>query len=119
MKHIGALILKFIIVAVILELVLLNLTYLTFGRILVISAAITVIAYLVGDLGILPRSSNTIATIADIGLSFVILLIFGFIYPSGNLTFLVALLASVVLGIGEWVFHRFLGKSVFPAEEHH
>lgn len=116
MKHIGALILKFLIVAVILELILPGLTALTFSRVLIISAVITVLSY-IGDLTILPRTTNTASTVVDIGLSLVIMLVFSLIYPLWKLTFLTALLAAVVLGIAEWVFHKFMTRMVLPVEE--
>lgn len=114
MKHIWALLLKFVIVAVVLEIVLLSLTLLSFGDILLISLAITVLAYLVGDLAILPVSNNTVATIADMGLSLIALLLFNYVYPGAGISFFDALAASIVLGIGEWVYHKFVAKSVLP-----
>lgn len=114
MKHLGALLVKFIIVAVVLEIVLLSVTALSFTNILVVSLTITLLAYLVGDLAILPKSNNTAATIADMGLSLIVILLFNYVYPGAGISFFDALFASVVLGIGEWVYHKFIAKSVLP-----
>jgi hypothetical protein len=118
MKHFGALVIKFLIVAAILELILLNLTSLTFGEVLVISLVITVLTYLVGDLAVLPRTNNTVATIADIGLALVVLLVANSFYPTrdpaGTIEFVDAVWAVLGLAVGEWVFHKYVSKSVLP-----
>ena len=114
MRHVGALLLKFIITAVVLELILLNLTALSFGSILVIALTVTVLAYLIGDMAILPRSNNTVSTIADIGLSFVTILLFNYIFPGAAISFFDALIASIGIGVGEWIFHKFVSRSVLP-----
>lgn len=110
MKHAEALILKFIMVAVILELVLMNLTRLTFGRILILSLVVTVAAYVIGDMLILRFTNNTVATIADIGLALLVVYLFNIIYVNAGISFLTALLSAVIIGIGEWVFHKFLAR---------
>lgn len=116
MRHIGALLLKFVIIAIVLELVLLNFTALTFGNILTIALTVTALAYLVGDMAILPKSNNTIATIADIGLSLITILLFNYIFPGTGISFSDALIASLGIGVGEWIFHKFVSRSVLPAQ---
>lgn len=116
MKHIGALILKFVIIAVVLELALLNLTVLSFGSILTIALTVTILAYLIGDMAILPNSNNTVATIVDIGLSAITIWLFNYIFPGAAISFFDALIASIGIGIGEWVFHKFVSRSVLPAQ---
>lgn len=118
MKHVEALILKFIIVAVVLELVLMSLTNLTFGRILFISLIVTVLAYLIGDMLILPRSNNTVATICDFILALFTVLIFNYVYYNARITFWSALLSAAIIGVGEWFFHKYLVKRTIKEEEH-
>ncbi|HYF81802.1 MAG TPA: DUF2512 family protein [Clostridia bacterium] len=108
MKHVSAILIKFIMVAVVLSIILLYTTNLTFSNILTISAVITVAAYLIGDLGILPKTNNIIATTADAGLSLVVLLVFNWVYPWAAISFFDALLAAVGLALGEWVFHKII-----------
>lgn len=117
MKHIGALLLKFFIVTIVLELVLYYTTELTFGDIIIISLAVTLIAYLIGDIVILKNTNNTVATIADIGLSLITILMFNLIYLDATISFFDALLASIFIGIGEWVFHKFVGKIILAEEK--
>jgi len=114
MKHIGAMLLKFVMVSVILEIFLLALTNLNYGNIFTISLTITVLSYFIADLAILPRSDNTVATVADVCLSFVTLLMFNLVYTGAVIPFLTALLASLGLGVGEWFFHRFMARSIIP-----
>lgn len=114
MKHIGALLLKFVLTSVILEIFLLAFTNLNYGSIFTIAVTITVLSYFIGDIAILPRTDNMIATIADVGLSFVTLLLFNMIYTGAVIPFYTALFASLVLGLGEWFFHRFMARSIIP-----
>lgn len=113
MKHISALLIKFVMCVVVLEIVLRLITNLTFTEILYISAAVTIIAYIIGDLLIL-RVSNTVATVADIGLSLVTIYAFNFIWNTREISFSDALIAAVALGVGEWFFHKYVASNVFP-----
>lgn len=114
MKHVYALLIKFVMVAVVLEVILSMLTDLTFSEILYVSATVTVLAYVIGDLLILAASNNTIATIADAGLAAFIIYMFNYIWELREISLSDALIAAVVIGIGEWFFHKYVAKNVFP-----
>ena len=114
MKHITALLIKFVMIALVLEIALNLLTNLTFGDILYIAAVITVLAYIIGDLFILPATNNTVATVADAGLAFVTIYAFNFVWGVRYISFLDALIAAAVLGLGEWFFHKYVASNVFP-----
>ncbi len=116
MKHISALLIKFIMIAIVLELVLLLATNLTFGEILWIAVAVTIVAYLIGDLFVLPRSNNTVATLVDIGLAFITIYMYNYLFNNPVITVMDALIASVIIGIGEWVFHKYMETKVLPSE---
>lgn len=113
MKHFAALLIKFVMVAVVLEIVLNLMTYLTFTDILLISLAVTILSYIIGDLLILPASNNTVATVTDFGLALVTIYMFNFILNVRLISFWNALVAAVVIGVGEWFFHKYLANSVF------
>jgi hypothetical protein len=115
MKHVSQILIKFVMVTIMLSLFLLYLTNLTFANILAISAVVTIAAYLIGDLGILPRTNNTIATVADAGLSLVTILMFNWVYPWADISFSDALLAAVGLAVGEWVFHKVISRGTSPS----
>lgn len=112
MKHIPALLIKFIMTAVVLEIVLLLMSGITFGRILWISLVITVILYIIGDMVILPATNNMIATLADMGMALIIIYMFNFFWNRNDISFLSALISGIVLGGGEWVFHKLVDRSV-------
>lgn len=116
MKHVYALLIKFIMVAVVLEIILGVMTDLAFTEILYVSVAVTVLAYVIGDLLILAASNNTVATLADAGLALFIIYMFNYIWPARTISFTDALVAAVVIGVGEWFFHKYVAKNVFPSE---
>ena len=101
---------KFLLVLAALWLVLTLIFDLRFGNVFWISVVLTAISYFVGDRGILPRTNNTIATIADFGLSFLtiwamqVMLIEFADYPYVTSS----LLAAAAVTIGEIFFHRYM-----------
>ncbi len=104
-------------VAVVLELVLLSLTKLRFGDILFISLVVTVLAYLIGDILILRYTNNIAATIADIGISLLTIYLFNYAYIYITISFRAALVSSLVLGIGEFVFHKYVVRTMHWSEQ--
>jgi hypothetical protein len=110
LKHITAIISKYIMVAVVLEIILKLMTSLSFGNILLISLAVTVIAYVIGDVFILPATNNIFAVIADFALALVTIYAFNFSLYRNMVSFWSALVAAAVLGIGEWFFHMFMKR---------
>lgn len=117
MKHVYAILAKFVIIAIILEITLGLMTDLNFTEVLMISLSVTILAYLLGDLFILSISNNTIATIADIGLTFLIILAFNYVYGYGRISYWASIVSAVVVGIGEWFFHKYVARHVFPNRE--
>jgi hypothetical protein len=98
--------------AVILEIALLLLSNISFSGILLIALVVTVISYIIGDMIILPATNNIVATIADMGLATVTIYLFNFLWSRGDIPFLSALVAGVVLGVGEWFFHKIIDRSM-------
>lgn len=116
MKHVVAIILKFIIVAVILEIYMLLATTLFFWQVLLLALVVTVAAYALGDILILARSSNTIATICDIALAFLIIFLFRYASGYGSIGIVDAIVCAVLIGIAEWFFHKYMAAKVL--EDH-
>ena len=75
---------------------------------LIAALVLAVLAYLVGDQLILRMSNNTVATISDAVLAFVYLWLVAE-WMDWNLNLWEILVISVVLGIVEAIFHRYLG----------
>lgn len=113
MKHAIALLIKFAMVTVILEIVLLTFTNLEFWNIFWISVTVSLLMYLLGDIIILSSTNNTLAIIADIGLSFFLIYMFNYIWFDSEVTFVSCLAASILLGIGEQFFHKYVEKNVY------
>ncbi len=112
MKHIIALLIKFVMVTVILSIVLGIMTSLTFGNILYLSVAVTVLSYVIGDLLILSASNNMIATIADFVIAFLAVYLFNDLVNVNMISLWDAIISAALVGTGEWFFHRYLGKKV-------
>lgn len=110
MKHLRNLIIKFLVVLIVLEIVLSLLTNLNFMDIAYVSLAVTLLSYFIGDLLILPKTNNTVATAADLALSFVTILLFDALIPGGVITPIDALWSSLALALGEWFFHKYLAR---------
>lgn len=114
MKHVMALIIKYVMIALVLAVVLSWLTDLTFSEILYIAGAVTILAYIIGDLLILPATNNTIATIADVGLALLTIYMFNYLWDNREISFTDSLIAAAVIGVGEWFFHKYVATNVLP-----
>ncbi|MBJ8031991.1 YndM family protein [Bacillus cereus group sp. N21] len=120
MKHIVALLIKYTAISAVLLMILGIFQDVSILRILLISLLITGTAYLIGDLFVLPRYGNMVATIADFGLSFLGIWVLTYFLTdidlTGNIgfsTFWAALLISVV----EIFFHIYMKKVVLHEDE--
>ncbi len=112
MKHMTALVIKFVIIAVVSELILGIFTNLSIREILLVSLTITVVTYFIGDLLILSVFNNTIAAVADAGLCWLIIYLSNYVWPVRSISLLSALSAAVVIGIGEIFLHMYIEKNI-------
>ena len=115
MKHIVALLIKYTAISAVLLVILGFFQDISIPRILLISLLVTGSAYLIGDLFILPKYGNMVATIADFGLSFLGIWVLTYLLTDADFTrnivassFWSALLISVV----EIFFHIYMKKMV-------
>jgi uncharacterized membrane protein YvlD (DUF360 family) len=99
-------------ITLILEIILLLFAKMTFGSIIWISFIVTTVSYLIGDLLILPATNNSVATLSDIGLSFVVIYLFNFFWQIGEISLANAIVSAVVIGVGEWFLHRYMLENV-------
>ncbi|ADL52876.1 DUF2512 family protein [Clostridium cellulovorans] len=112
MKHVRALLMKFAMTAIGLEIVVYLFSDLAFTDILYMSAFITIISYVIGDLLILPSTNNTIATIADAVLALAIIYAFDSLWGTMTISLLDALMSAALIAIGEWFFHKYISVNV-------
>ncbi len=112
MKHVKAMAIKFVSSLVLLSLILGLLYDMSFGNIFLITLVLGVAAYLIGDLLILPRTNNTIATIADFGLAFLIIWLMSESLTYGDNHFSMSLIAALGVALFEYMFHKYVANNV-------
>lgn len=117
MKHGTSLLIKFAVVSLVLFSILSALDGMSFFDILMISLAVTGVAYFVGDMMILPRFGNIVATIADFGLAFFTtwflaeLLADAYVATAGA-----SALAAFFIAATELFYHMYIQRMFFPDE---
>lgn len=112
MKHVKALLIKFIMITGILLIILRGFYQFNFWSIIVTSLLLTGVSYLLGDLIILPLFENWGATIADFVLVFMGVWVLGSLYP-GTIPFpTVAGISSLFIAGGEYFFHQYMAHHV-------
>lgn len=113
MNHLKAITVKFL-PWLILNYIILGIGFdFSFLTIFWITLVLGIVAYVVGDLLILPRTNNTIATIADFILAYVLLyfLLDAAAEETINL-FMAALIPAVAGGIFEWFYHKYVETQI-------
>jgi hypothetical protein len=87
-------------------------TSLLFWQILVPAAAVTILAYIIGDILILPRSNNLAATISDLVMAFLVIFVFRYFSGYAGISVVDAVACAVFICIAEWFFHRYMASKV-------
>lgn len=112
----GVVIAKFVVTLIAAAIAFWGLAGNTFSMVFVLALVVTFINYLVGDLTLLPRAGNIVATIVDGVLAGVIALAFDLFLVGFQATLGSVLLFGILTIIVEAVFHVFIQKAdkVFP-----
>lgn len=71
------------------------------------ASVLAVIAFLAGDLLLLPRTNNTVATVADFALAAVYLGVVRYFFD-WKLSFGEILIISALVAWAEWLYHRYI-----------
>jgi len=79
----------------------------TFWTAFVAASVLTIIAYLLGDQLVLRSTNNTVATVTDFLLAAVYLGLASYFF-NWDLTFGETMIISAILGLAEWVYHRYV-----------
>lgn len=113
----GVVIAKFVVTLLLAAIAFWGLAGNTFSMVFVFALVVTFINYLVGDLTLLPRAGNVVATIVDGVLAGAIALAFDLFSAGFQATLGSVLLFGVLTLIVEAVFHIFMQKAdkVFPS----
>jgi hypothetical protein len=117
MKHIKAIAIKFVSTLVLLYIVLGVLNGVAFRNVFLISLILGIAAYVIGDMMILPRTNNTMATLADFGLAFLVIWVMSEYLTYGESMLGEAFTAAIGVAIFEYLFHRYLANQVLETVE--
>lgn len=117
MRHIVALFVKTFMIAVVLFIIMNMLYNYPVGSTFALALLVTGLAYLIGDLAILPMTNNTVATLADLGLATLTIWLLGPFVVGASIPFSVAFIAGVVIAVGEWFFHKLASRSLLPRKD--
>lgn len=71
------------------------------------ASAFAVIAFVAGDMVLLPNTNNTVATVSDFALAAVYFGVIRYIY-GWNLSFGEILIISALVAWAEWLYHRYI-----------
>lgn len=117
MKHVKALVVKAIVIWAILWVVLTGFYDVSFLDSTIVGVIIVVMIYVLGDLLILRKIGNVVATIVDAGSAGVILWLYLYVMNDTADIWMKVLIPAVLIGLFEWFFHKWLLKEgVVPDE---
>ena len=118
MKHMKNLAIKFISILAVLFVILGIFYDMSFGNVLSISVVLTLASYLIGDLLILRRTNNTMATISDFALAFLVIWLMGENLTYGDSLIMPALIAAAGIALFETFFHKYVARQIDEASDH-
>ena len=118
MKHMKNLAIKFISILAVLFIILGIFYDMSFGNVLSISVVLTLASYLIGDLLILRRTNNTMATISDFALAFLVIWLMGENLTYGDSLIMPALIAAAGIALFETFFHKYVARQIDEASNH-
>ncbi|MFC3038680.1 YndM family protein [Virgibacillus xinjiangensis] len=113
MEHGKALLIKGLLTLVALYLVL-GIGYgMSFWNVLIITVVLGAISYFAGDLGVLPKNGNMMATMSDLGLTFVVVWLLGMALSSiaWESMAVAAIISALVIAGAEYFFHIYITRN--------
>lgn len=117
MKHLIALLIKFVMVFIVLYVIMGLFFGISIGNVFIMSLFLTVTAYMLGDLVVLPMWGNLIATVADFGLALIGIWLISYYILGISIPLVTGVLTSAVLiAFGEWFFHKYLKGKVIESK---
>ena len=117
MKHMKNLAIKFISILAVLFIILGIFYDMSFGNVLSISVVLTLASYLIGDLLILRRTNNTMATISDFAIAFLVIWLMGENLTYGDSLIMPALIAAAGIALFETFFHKYVARQIEEADK--
>ncbi|HBC94519.1 MAG TPA: hypothetical protein DCZ10_16860 [Pelotomaculum sp.] len=108
-RHVTALLIKFIMIAIISIVLLPLFSQITAIQAFVIALVLTIVAYFAGDLWILQRYGNVYTTIADVVIAVLVIGIADqILHYTMTITGAGWIITLALLAFGEWYFHKYL-----------
>ncbi|KOP83009.1 YndM family protein [Cytobacillus solani] len=112
MKHVIAFAVKGIASLVLLYLILGMMFGMSFGNVLFITLVLGMVAYIIGDMLILPRTNNLVASVADFGLALMVIWLMSSVLPNGGNLFSMSLISSLGVALFEFFYHKYISNNV-------
>ncbi|WNS82398.1 DUF2512 family protein [Domibacillus sp. DTU_2020_1001157_1_SI_ALB_TIR_016] len=132
LDHVKAIIIKFVMIAIVLGIVLTGFYQGELSDTLLISAVLSVVAYIIGDLLIFHKEGddyerkedhvqrNVLASVSDAILAFFVVSLMGrSLLINGGDVLTAAFISAILVAAGEWFFHKYLDNHVFDDEHAH
>ncbi|RWZ60911.1 DUF2512 family protein [Halobacillus fulvus] len=117
MEHLKLLTMKFLFSFAILFIILGAGFDVSFGNVLLITLAFTVVTYFIADLLILRNANNTTATISEFVIGFIVIYFMTDALTVGDNVFSATLISMVSLSIFEYFFHQSVARNLDDTEE--
>lgn len=114
MKHVGALLIKLLILEVVATLLLVPLTDASLGEAWLVGLVTTLLLYVIGDLMVLPAMGNTAAVLGDAGIALLAVWLAPAYTGIESVSFWTALVTAAVIGLVESFFHTYIRRAVLP-----
>lgn len=111
MRHLTAMVIKFLMVGLVLLIALPLLAVVTATQAILLAVALTVIAYVIADLGVLPNFGHWTAVVVDAILAFLTIWAAQFVVRAMTISFTAAAVTAVIIGVGEYFFHSWLQRA--------
>jgi len=114
MEHLKAIFIKFILFTAVLSIVYGFIYGVSFVYVLALSVWMTILTYIIGDLLILPRFGNLVATVVDFASLLIGFYLLGLFYLDPPFRYGVSsFLASLLIGVGEIFLHSYLVRNIY------
>ncbi|MCM3584307.1 YndM family protein [Mesobacillus maritimus] len=107
MKHFTAMAIKFGASLLVLYVILGFANGMSFSNVFFTTLILSVVSYLLGDLLILPKTTNATASLADFGLSFALIWLITSNMTTAS-TFWLSFIAAIGITVFEYFFHQYL-----------
>jgi hypothetical protein len=116
MKHVKAIAIKTVVIALLSWIVLSAFGEVPHAQSLITGVLISLVIYIVGDLLVLRKIGNVVATIADMGGAFLVAWLYLGAMVEGDFL-MESLIVAVLVAVFEWFFHGWLlNNHVVPDE---